>query len=212
MKIIVFGPTGGTGLQVVEQALAAGHAVTAVARRPEAVTTKHPNLRVVKGDVLEPTTLTDALTGADVVLSALGSHSGRQPTDVYSRGMKNIRAAMNAAGVRRIVALSAVPVSQPEEKNPFDRYVMHPLLGLFFKGSYDDLRRMEADLRTAKDVDWTVLRPPRLSNKPARHHYRMAVESQLKRAEDISRADLAEAMLNVIDDPALFHKVVVVAN
>lgn len=212
MKIIVFGPTGGTGMQVVAQALAAGHAVTAVARRPEAVTTKHPNLHVVKGDVLEPATLTDALKGAEVVLSALGSHSGRQPTDVYSRGMKNIREAMKAAGVRRVVALSAVPVSRPEEKSFLDRYIVHPLLGLFFKGSYDDLRRMEADLRTTKDVNWTVVRPPRLSNKPAKHHYRMAVESQLKGAEDISRADLATAMLKVMEDQSLFHKVVVVAN
>ena len=212
MKIIVFGPTGGTGMQVVEQALAAGHAVTAVARRPEAVTTKHPNLRVVKGDVLEPASLTDVLKGAEAVVSALGSHSGRHPTEVYSRGMKNIRAAMKAAGVRRVVALSAVPVSRPEEKSFVDRYLVHPLLGLFFKGSYDDLRRMEADLRTVNDVNWTVLRPPRLSNKPAKRDDRMAVESQLKGAEDISRADLAAAMLKVIEDKSLFHKVVVVAN
>ena len=212
MNIVVFGPTGGTGMEVVAQALAAGHAVTAVARRPEAVTTKHPNLRAVKGDVLEPATLTKVLEGADAVVSALGSHSGRQPTDVYSRGMKNIHEAMNAAGVRRVVALSAVPVSRPEEKGFVDRYIAHPLLGLFFKGSYDDLRRMEADLREAQDIQWTVLRPPRLTNKPATGQYRMAVESQLKRAEDISRADLAAAMLKVIDDQSLFHKVAVVAN
>lgn len=212
MKMIVFGPTGGTGMQVVTQALAAGHTVTAVARRPEAVATQHPQLRVVKGDVLEPASLTDAVKGADAVLSALGSHSGRQPTDVYSRGMKNIRAAMKEAGVRRIVALSAVPVSRPEEKSLLDRYLVHPLLGVFFKGSYDDLRRMEADLRAATDVDWTVLRPPRLSNKPARHQYRMAVDAQLEGAEDISRADLAAAMLKAVEDPSLVRKIVVVAN
>lgn len=212
MNIIVFGPTGGTGMHVVTQALAAGHTVTAVARRPEAVTADHPKLRVVKGDVLEPATLTEVVQAGDAVLSALGSHSGRKPTDVYSRGMKNIRAAMNGAGVRRIVALSAVPVSRPEEKSVLDRYLVHPLLGLFFKGSYDDLRRMEADLRTATDVDWTVLRPPRLSNKPAKHHYRMAVDAQLERAEDISRADLAAAMLKALEDPSLVRKVVVVAN
>jgi putative NADH-flavin reductase len=192
--------------------LAAGHEVTAVARKPEAVTTKHPKLHAVKGDVLDPASLGKVLEGADVVLSALGSHSGREPTDVYSRGMKNIHDAMNAAGVSRIVALSAVPVSKPEEKDFVDRYIAHPLLGLFFKGSYDDLRRMEADLRTTSDINWTVLRPPRLTDKPATGKYRMAVESPLKGAQDISRADLASAMLKVIDDQATFHKVAVVAN
>ena len=142
MKMVVFGPTGGTGKQLLNQALAAGHDVTAVARRPEAVDAEHPNLKVVKGDVLEPETLSGVLSKAQAVLSAIGSHSGRQPTYVYSRGMKHIRKAMNEAGVRRIVALSAVPVSRPQEKGFLDRYIVHPLLGLFFKGSYDDLRRM----------------------------------------------------------------------
>lgn len=211
MELVVFGATGGTGTEVVRQALEAGHAVTAVARKPEAVKVQHPNLRVVKGDVLEPETLEGVLDGAEAVLSALGSHSGRRPTSVYSEGMSNIRKAMNSAGVQRVVALSAVPVSEPEKKSFVDRYVAHPLLWLFFKGSYEDLRKMEADLRTADDVDWTVLRAPRLLDAPASHRYRIAVESELDGASDISRADLAAAMLKAIDDRSLSHKVAVVA-
>lgn len=204
MKIVVFGSTGGTGAQVVEQALAAGHDVVAVARRPDALTTRHENLTVLQGDVLDPATLAGRLDGSEAVLSALGSHSGREPTTVYSQGMRNIRAAMGAAGVRRVVAISAVPVSAPSEKSFVDRYLAHPLLGLFFRGSYDDLRRMEADLQGATDVDWTVLRPPRLVDGPPTGTYRIAAGQQIAGARDIRRADLAAAMLDVVDDRSFF--------
>ena len=76
MKIIVFGSTGGIGRQVVTQALDAGHQVTAVARRPEVMTIQHERLQVVRGDVLEPASFQQALTGQDVVVSALGPASG----------------------------------------------------------------------------------------------------------------------------------------
>lgn len=212
MNIVVFGATGGTGKEILSQALAAGHHVTAVARRPDAVTAEHPNLRVVQGDVLKRESLSGVLNNAEAVVSALGAHSGRRPTEVYSLGMKHIREAMKEAGVRRIVTLSAVPVSRPEEKGFVDRYIVHPLLELFFKGSYEDLRRMESDLRQTKELDWTVLRPPRLTNKPVSSKYRMAVESQLENAQEISRADLAAAMLSALGNKSLFHKVAVVSN
>lgn len=211
MKLTVFGPTGGTGIQLVELALAAGHDVVAVARDPDSVTQQSPNLRVVKGDVLDPASLAGTVDGADAVLSALGSHSGRKPTDVYSRGMDNIRAAMNDAGVRRVVAISAIPVSPPQEKSFVDRYIAHPILRLFFKGSYEDLARMEAALRRAHDVDWTVVRPPRLLDGPATGDYRLAIEEQIPGAKDITRADLATAMLNALANPSLINKVVVIA-
>lgn len=211
MKIVVLGPTGGTGAQLVGQALAAGHDVTAVARRPDAVADEHQNLRVVAGDVLEPASLEGTFDEAHAVLSALGSHSGRKPTYVYSRGMINVRAAMVRSGVRRILAISAVPASPPEEKNMLDRLVVHPLLNAFFGGSYDDLRRMEADLRNAGDVDWTVFRPALLRDGAATGTYRMAVAEPLPRARSITRADLAAAMLAGIDDTALLNKIVTVA-
>jgi len=211
MKIVVLGPTGGTGDQIVRQALAAGHDVTAVARRPDAVAVDHRNLRVIADDVLEPAALPDAFDGAHAVLSALGSHSGRAPTYVYSHSMANIRVAMVKVGIRRVVAVSAIPVSQPAEKNLFDRLVAHPLLYRFFGGTYDDLRRMEADLRHASDVDWTVFRPPRLLDGAATGKYHTAIEKQLPHARDIKRADLAAAMLAAVDNPAMVHKVVTIA-
>jgi putative NADH-flavin reductase len=212
MKIVVLGPTGGTGDQIIRQALAAGHDVTVLARTPEAVTAVHEHVRVLKGDVLEPASLAGGVfAGAHAVLSALGSHSGRAPTYVYSDGMTNIRAAMVEAGVRRIIAISAIPVSQPSEKSMIDRLIAHPILYRIFGGSYDDLRRMEADLRGADEVDWTVFRAPRLLDGAAIGTWRTAIEKPLSGARDIKRADLAAAMLASIDDPTLIHKVVTIA-
>jgi hypothetical protein len=101
MNVIVFGANGGIGHNVVEQALAAGHAVTAVARRPESVTARHPKLTVKRGDVLDPASLAPLLAGQEVVVSAIGSHS-RAPTVVYSDGVGNILQAMQPVGVRRL--------------------------------------------------------------------------------------------------------------
>ncbi len=212
MKIAVLGPTGGTGRQVVKQALRAGHHVTAVARTPDALIDDHPNLRVRAGDVLDPASLEGAFDGAQAVLSALGSHSSRAPTILYSRGTANVRAEMRRAGVRRLLAISADPASPPEQKSLLDRLIVHPLLHLFFGGSYADLRRMEADLRAADDVDWTVFRPPRLRDGDATGAYRAAAEARLPRARAITRADLAAAMLAAIEDTSLLDKSVAIAN
>ncbi|WP_232662151.1 NAD(P)-dependent oxidoreductase [Pseudonocardia sp. TRM90224] len=209
MKIVVLGPTGGTGEQVLRQAVAAGHDVTALARRPEAVA--EPGVDVRKGDVLDPASLQGVFDGADAVLSALGARSGRAPTEIYSRGIRNVRAAMAEVGVRRLVVLSAVPASRPEEKTFLERWVVHRLLHLLFGGGYDDLRRMEADLRAADDVDWTVIRPPRLLDGPATGTYRSSVDGPLRGAADIRRADLAAAMLDAVEDRALHGKVMIVA-
>lgn len=211
MKLVVLGPTGGTGGQVVRHALATGHEVVAIARRPDAVQPTHPNLRVVAGDVLEPATLAGALDGADAVISALGPRAGRAPTVLYSHGIANVRAEMVRAGVRRLVVVSAVPVAPTGQEGVLDRFVVLPLLHLLLGGNYADLRRMEDDLRAADDVDWTVFRPPRLLDGPATGRIRSAVDVHLPRARDIRRSDLARALVSGAGDPALVGHAVTVA-
>lgn len=78
MNVIVFGANGGTGRQVVEQGLAAGHAITAVVRRPDALALHHERLRLVCGDVLQTNTITEPVRDQDAVISALGTR-GRAP-------------------------------------------------------------------------------------------------------------------------------------
>lgn len=204
MRLTVFGATGATGRQVLTQALAAGHQVTAVARRPEAI--DHLPLRVVRAELTDP--LDEAVAGADAVLSALGGPAGRAPTTVYSAGVTAITAAMGRAGVRRIVAVSAVPVAPPA--TVLERRVVYPLLWRFFGGCYRDMATME-NLLAEGDRDWTVFRPPRLTDRPATGRYRTAVDDVLPRAASLPRADLAAAMLAAVPHDALTGRIVTIA-
>lgn len=210
MKLTVFGATGGTGEQVVRQALAAGHRVTAVARRPEAVTITHPQLTVIGGDVLDPAWSADELDGAGAVVSALGSRAMGMPTRVYSDGTAAVIAAMSRHGVARLVAVSAAPVGPDAHQSVLERWVVYPLLRRFFGAGYDDMGRMERLLADSQ-VDWTVFRPPRLTNGPKTGRYRTAVDARLPHAWSLSRADLADAMLGAIDNTTLSRRAVAVA-
>ena len=134
-----------------------------MARRPEAVAGTDQRLRVVAGDVLTPSSLREGIVAADAMLSALGSRAIRQPTTVYSQGTAAILAAMHDTGVRRFIGVTAAPVAPQAHKSPLERRIVHPLLQLFLGGQYDDMRRMEK-LLAASDADWTVFRPPRLTN------------------------------------------------
>ncbi|HJT02842.1 MAG TPA: NAD(P)H-binding protein [Pseudonocardiaceae bacterium] len=210
MKLTVFGATGATGEQIVRHGLAAGHEVTAVVRNPDAMRVADPRLRVRVGDVLQPESVPPAVAGAGAVLSALGSRTMRQPTSVYSAGTAAVLAAMRDAGVRRFVGITAAPVGPRAQQSPLDRYLLHPLLWWAFGAGYADMRRMET-LVAASGRDWTVFRPPRLTDTAATGHYRLAVDTPLPRAWTISRADLAAAMVAAVTDSTMVGHAVSIA-
>lgn len=108
--------------------------------------------------------------------------------------------------------VSAVPVAPRDQQGALDRYVVHPLLHRFFGPSYDDLARMEHDLVVADDVDWTVLRPPQLTDGPPSDRYRTAVDTRLPGARRVLRADLAAAMLASLANPATMRHTITVAS
>jgi putative NADH-flavin reductase len=198
MRLVIFGSTGPTGRELVSQALHKGHDVTAVARDPAAVDATPARLQVVRADVLDRSSFDGVLSGVDAVLSAIGTH-GRQPTAVYSMGTSNIRDGMHQAGVRRFVGISALPVASRTELGPAERWIVVPLLSMFFGEMYSDMTRMEQVLRDS-DLDFTIMRPPQLTNEQATGRYRTAINQRLPRARKISRADLAAEMLQVIPD------------
>lgn len=201
MKLVVFGATGGTGRQVVEQALDAGHEVTAVVRDAARMPVRHERLRVVKADVFESAQIGPALAGVDAVISALGPRSYRASTTVCSRGVGSILEAMRATGVRRFVCVSAAPVARAGKGDGLlYRVAIRPLLWTVFKGAYDDMTLMEAWVRRS-DVDWTIFRPPQLTDNPRTGRYRTAVGGNGPGGYRISRADLADAILHSLDDP-----------
>ena len=200
MRLVVFGATGGTGVHFTRAALAAGHTVIAVTRDPSRVPITHQRLRTVRGDVLDRPSLTGSLDSADAVVSALGASSGRQPTTVYSAGVANILDLMSSAGLQRFVGISALPVTPRDQVDALHRLVLFPLLYRLFGENYADMARMEQLLQHST-ADWTVMRPPRLTNGPTTGRYRTALNEQLPRAGKISKADLADAMLRMLNDP-----------
>jgi putative NADH-flavin reductase len=196
MHLAISGSTGPTGRALVSQASDQGHHLTAVVRDPAAVDATGARLQAVRADVLDRSSFDGVLNGVDAVLSAIGTH-GRQPTTVYSVGAANIRDAMHHAGVQRFVGISALTVTPRTELAPAERWIVVPLLAMFFGQTYADMTRMEQVLRDS-DLDFTIMRPPQLTNKPATGKYRTAINQHLPRARKISRADLAAEMLQVI--------------
>lgn len=168
-------------------------------------------VEVRQADVAKPSSLQGLFAGSDVVINAIGPRNGKEPGGIYSVGASNIMAEMRRSGVRRLVAISAVPASLPQEKNSFERFLLHPILWRFFGPSYADLRIMEADLRNSTDIDWTIVRPPLLTDDEPTSTYRTAVDSRLKGAKKISRSDLAAAMLAAAKDDALIGRVLTVS-
>jgi putative NADH-flavin reductase len=212
MRIAVIGAAGRTGWQVVEQALARGHGVVAIARTWENFTVRHHDLALRSADVRDLDAVTGAIGGADAVVSALGAGNSRAATDVYSLGVANETAAMHAHGIRRLAVISAAPAGPRAEQPLLERRVAMPLLERFFGGIYADMRRMEALLADARDgLDWIALRPPRLVPKPATGDYRIDTRP-LPRGRTLTHADLATALLDCIEHPDLHHGTAYVAN
>ena len=206
MKIIVFGANGGIGSKVVEQALEAGHQVTAVVRRPASISIQHPQLKVVQGDVLKPDTIQAAMAGQDAVISSLGV-TVNEPTTVYSQGVANIIRAMQANGVQRLLCISA---SGLDPGPLYQKIIAKLFLWRAFKHSYTDLVRMEA-IVNASSVNWTIVRPPRLTDKERTGHYKIAINKHLANGLMLSRADTADYMLKHLNDPQTYHGLVEIA-
>jgi putative NADH-flavin reductase len=221
MKITIFAATGGIGRHLVEEAVAAGHDVTAVVRNPKKLSAQ---ARIVTADLAaaDPAALQSAVGGADAVLSGLGPRSASD-AGIASKGTRAIVQAMRATHVRRIVAVSAAPIGtvpspgrpDPPKHDPGDGFVMRNLLSPLTKAAlrkhYADLALMEDILRDS-GLDWTVVRPPRLTNKPLTGTYRTTYGQNLRRGLLVSRADVAHLMLRVLDQPDTIMQAIGVAN
>ncbi|MFZ3568757.1 NAD(P)-dependent oxidoreductase [Streptomyces sp. BH097] len=200
MKLTVFGATGGIGREVVRQALDAGHEVTAVVRDPARLTVTGERLEVVRGDLKDPESLRPAVAGRDAVLSGLGARR-RADAGIATELTRSVLKAMEAEGVRRLVVVSAAPVGpQPEDSSLADR-LMLKVVGAVLKDVYVDLSAMEAELASSA-TDWTSVRPPRLQDKPLTGSYRTVVGGFPRAGRFAGRADVAHAMLAMVDDPA----------
>jgi putative NADH-flavin reductase len=220
MKLTIIAATGGVGTELLDQAVAAGHDITAVVRNPGKLSRQ---VRAITTDLAapDPAALESAVAGADAVLSGLGPHSNAD-AGIASQGTQAIVAAMKTTGVQRIVAVSAAPVSTiPTDRHPsppkhdpgdgfFMRHLFSHVASAMFGKVYTDLAQME-DILAGSGLDWTVVRPPRLTGKPLTGTYRAAYGQNIQGGWSVPRADVAHLMLRVLGQPQTIHQAIGIA-
>lgn len=186
-QIALFGATGGTGLQVLAQALAQGHPVRALVRDPGKLSARN-GLALIQGDALDQSAVSRCVEGADVVICCLGSRHGQNP--IEDRATECILNAMRTLGVRRLIAVSSLGVGDSAQQvAPLFRLVMRLTLRRIMEAKE---RQEQAIMRSG--LDWTIVRPGGLTDGPRTGRYRAGVAKSI-RARRVSRADVADFIL-----------------
>lgn len=205
MNIVVFGASGGTGRELVRQALEQGHGVTAFVRNARAFATQD-NLRVPIGDVTDAQAVTNAIIGQHAVLSALGARSLGDRT-LLPQAMQQILPAMKMNGVRRLIVLGAAGVHPGAAKNLSapPRLIMHLVGATLLKNPFAAQRAMQ-ELIHRSDTDWTIVQPPRLLNHAGRGTWRVDADALPAGGLTIARADVAAFMLAQLNSAEWIRK------
>jgi putative NADH-flavin reductase len=210
-QILVLGATGGTGKEVISQALALGHEVSVFVRDPSRLTPNQNTLRVLVGDVTDTGgALRAAARNQDAVISALGLGKSLKSHGLITRSIPYIVRAMEAEGVRRLVFMSAYGVGATYRDTPLlPRIITRTLL----KDMYADKNAGEDELRRiGNGIDWTIVYPVTLTDAQRTGHCRFGERLDLRGLPKISRADVAEFMLMQLDDATYSRKGVLVSS
>lgn len=203
MNIIIFGSTGGTGRQVVEQALEHGHRVTAFARNPAKLDINHANLKVVQGDVMDLPSVEKAVQGQEAVVCVLGAGQKMTGT-IRSEGTQQIIQAMEKAGIRRFICQSTLGAGDSwQNLNFFWKYIM---FGFLLRNVFADHQRQENYVLQSR-LDWTIIRPGAFVDGNRTGKYRHGFPGNDKTSKlKISRADVADFILKQLADKKYIHK------
>jgi putative NADH-flavin reductase len=209
MRVCLFGATGPTGRNILQEGLRQGHAVRALLRNPKALEANHDHLELIQGDVYNPVVVEQAVRGCDVVISVLGVPYSFKPITLFSQGTSNIISAMHKNGIRRLLCTSsgaANPDYEPQEGFFF---------GVLFKNTYGrtlyvDMRKMEAEV-TASGLDWTIVRPAQLVESAEVTPYRVGLGYMVAHGTKTSRRDLADFMLREAVANQHIHQAVAIA-
>lgn len=208
MKVIVFGASGGTGHHLVEQALESSLEVTAFVRKPEKLGIKHTNLNVFQGDVMNAEQVEQATAGQEAVLSTLG------PTHPPVPGMMeiaaiNIVAAMEKHGIKRLISTTGGGVRAPQDQPKLFDHIMKGLLTLM-AGSVLKDSEANVNIIRASNLDWTIVRFPRLIDGERTGNYRVGYIGK-DSGSQISRADGADFILKELKRCEYLHKLPMVS-
>jgi putative NADH-flavin reductase len=208
MKLLVLGATGGTGLEIVRQAIALRHQVTAFVRSAERLKPFGSQVVIKQGDLLQSAELAEAIRGHDAVLSGFGPRVPIAKADatLLRDFASALTTAMEQTGVRRLVLVSTAFL--------FKDAILPPayLFGrLFFPGVVIDATAMERII-TGSGLDWTILRPPQLTDKPHTGKYRLRDGHLPPFGFNIPRADVADCFLKTLPDPTSIRKILGVSH
>ncbi|MGB3616574.1 MAG: SDR family oxidoreductase [Catalinimonas sp.] len=194
LTIAVFGGTGRTGQHIVRQALQAGHQVRTLARNPSKMKVVDERLTVVHGDATDGRAVAEVVAGSNAVINTVG-HTKTSTPDVQTVSTQHIVDAMQQQGMRRLVSLSGAGLDHPNDVQNFGRKLMKTMMNLLAKDVLTDAEA-HAEVLRSSDLDWTVARPPRLTNGPAQGNYRTGYFAAGP-GDKLSRADLADFLLRL---------------
>lgn len=201
MKALVFGATGSVGRHVVERGLARGYEVTAFVRDPAGLGLEHGGLTVVRGDVLDPASVEEAVRGHEAVLCSIGA--GRKGV-VRSEGTRNIVRAMQEMGVRRLVCQTTLGAG--ESSGNLDFFWRRVMFGFLLRDAFADHERQEAHVRGSR-LDWTIVRPAAFTDGGPTGAYRHGFPPDKRGLKlKISRADVADFMLDQLTGDSYVHR------
>ncbi len=209
MKLLIFGATGGTGRELVQQALEQGHTVTAFVRAPLKVNLQHDRLKIVQGDVLDYISVEGAVNDQDAVLSALGHKRWFIPTRILSEGTGNIITAMEKHGLKRFVCETSLGIGDTRGRLGlyYTLFVIPCIVYFYFR----DKERQEKLIKQS-NLDWIIVRPGQLTNGRKRGTYKHGFNiGSYIGTVSISRADVADFMLRQLTDNLYLHKTPAVA-
>jgi putative NADH-flavin reductase len=203
MRLLIFGASGQTGHEVVRQALGQGHSVTAFVRTPGTMTIRDPSIRLLQGNVADSEAVGAAVPGHDAVISTLGVGTPlKHDPDVVS-GVRNIIGAMDENRVPRLIYLSFIGV---RESRDAVGVILRYIAPIPLRQEIADHEVKEALIK-ASPLDWTIIRPPKLTAGPRTARYRSGEDiTTWMPVPLLSRADVAHFILQELAEPKYVRK------
>ena len=210
MKLVVFGASGGTGQEIIGQALDQGHEVTAFVRDPKKLAIKHGKLRIIEGDALkDQSAIAGAIAGRDAIICALGVANSLKSAGLIAGSLAAIVPAAKQHDARRLILISAFGVGDSSRNAPLvPRLMYRMLLGDIYrdKKAGEDIVKVKAS-----GLDWTIIHPVMLTTGPKTGTYRSGERLSLTGIPKISRADVAHFVLAQLVDKTFLRKTTVIS-
>ncbi|MEO1341231.1 MAG: SDR family oxidoreductase [Cyanobacteria bacterium J06635_13] len=203
MKLVIFGSTGSIGSHVLEQALAAGHTVTAFVRNPNKLNVQHPDLNIFTGDVMNPALVEEAVIGHEAAICILGSGK-KLSGNVRSQGTKNVIQALEKAGIKRFICQSTLGAG--DSWSNLDFYWKYIMFGFILRKVFADHQIQEEYVRQS-NLDWTIIRPAAFVDGDRTGKYRHGFSGRDRTSSlTISRPDVADFILKQLNNNTYLGK------